>query len=582
MQVSPCKRDRSGHAAKQVRIEEATERCDDGKAPPPKAPVALGPIENVRALLADGRSDEVLTLFARLIANNGAMQRQLDALGGRRHKSSEVVSSDQLMLLVTELAKVQARQSQAEALSAADAELRATAQIDETLAARAKEKQEKAKKPRIQAKRRPFPEKLRRVPNVIELTPEQRKCPCCGRERTCIGYDITETLEVVPPELVVREDMQSKYKCIPCEGELCRAPVPDRVVARGRLGVMLVACIIVDKYRDGLALHRQLQRLHRLGVSLPITTLVDQVAHVAAAARLLHEAAMAEVLAAHVMQLDATGMPVLDKARRNGTRFGTLWCYVGDGVVSLYLYATTGKKLKQREGELGPEDFLALRKGLVVADASNLFDQSFKRDDLVECCCNGHARRYYVKALDAGDSRAALVIGAYRKLYEIEREGRALSNEERTVLRQRDSKPIFDGILKWCQAYAPHEPPSSTLGRAISYFINHHVALGRFLDDGAIPIDNNLVERQHVRVALTRKNFLFVGSDAGGERAAVMYTLLGSCALNDVDPVVYLADVLPQLVRGVTPEQARELLPHRWKAARAPADTPPGPPAAEP
>ena len=108
------------------------------------------------------------------------------------------------------------------------------------------------------------------------------------------------------------------------------------------------------------------------------------------------------------------------------------------------------------------------------------------------------------------------------------------------------------------------------------------VALGRFLDDGAIPIDNNLVERQHVPVALTRKNFLFVGSDAGGERAAVMYTLLGSCALNDVDPVVYLADVLPQLVRGVTPEQARELLPHRWKAARAPADIPPGPAAAEP
>jgi transposase len=107
------------------------------------------------------------------------------------------------------------------------------------------------------------------------------------------------------------------------------------------------------------------------------------------------------------------------------------------------------------------------------------------------------------------------------------------------------------------------------------------VALGRFLDDGAIPIDNNLVERQHVRVALTRKNFLFVGSDAGGERAAVMYTLLGSCALNDVDPVAYLADVLPRLVRGVTPEEARELLPHRWKAARAPADNPPGPAAAE-
>lgn len=554
-----------------VTIDDATERCDDGTVPAPKTRSALGPLEDVRALLSEGRLDEVMILVSRLVASNGALQRQLDALGGRRHKSSEVVSSDQLMLLVTELAKAQEQQTRAEALSTADAALRATAKIDETLAARAREKQEKAEKPQAQPKRRPFPEKLRRVTNRIDVAPEQRPCPCCGRERTCIGYDITETLEVVPPELVVRVDEQAKYACIPCEGELCRAPAPDRVVGKGRLGVMLVACIIVDKYRDGLALHRQLQRLHRLGVSLPITTMVDQVAHVAAAAKLLHQAAMNEVLASHVMQLDATGMPVLDKARRNGTRFGTLWCYVGDGTVSLYLYATTGKKLKQREGELGPEDFLALRKGLVVADASNLFDQSFKRDDLIECGCNGHARRRYVKALDAGDSRAALVIGAYRALYDIERVARPLSNEERTAMRRNESRPIFEAILKWCQAYAPHEPPSSSLGKAISYFINQHVALGRFLDDGAIPIDNNLVERQHVRVALTRKNFLFVGSDAGGERAAVMYTLLGSCALNDVDPVAYLADVLPRLVRGVSPEQARELLPHRWKAARAPA-----------
>ncbi len=564
----------------QVTIGETTAICDDGRTQPRKPKTAPTPIETVRELLAAGYIDEVLEMFARLLLDSSALRAQLAALKLKRHKSSEVIDSSQLELLLSELTRAQQehqqQQDQDHALALADAELRRDADLDATLAAREQEKREEERKPRKQPARRPFPEKLRRVPNPILVPPEQRACPCCGKPRKCIGHETTETLELVPAELIVRQDIREKLACEDCEGEICRAPLPERVVIGGRLGVTLVACMLVDKYRDGLALHRQLPRFRRLGVSLPLSTLVDQVRHVAGSAKVLQQAAIDEVLAAHVMQLDGTGMPVLDKAHRDGTRWGNLWCYVGDSVVSVYLYASTGKKLGQREGERGPENMLALRKGLVVADASNLFDASFRRDDLVECCCNMHARRYFVKALDGRDSRAALVIGAYRKLYDIERRGRELSVAELTELRQRESKPVFHAILKWCQAYAPYEPPSSPLGTAIRYFINHHEALGRFLDDGAIPIDNGLVERQHVRVALTRKNFLFVGSDAGGERAAVIYTLLASCDLNDVDPVEYLVDVIPKLSRGVTPEQARELLPHRWKAARV-AAAPPAP-----
>jgi len=324
-------------------------------------------------------------------------------------------------------------------------------------------------------------------------------------------------------------------------------------------------------------LHRQIQRFRRLGIDLPLSTLVDQIAHVGESAKIMQKAAMLEVLSAHVMHVDGTGLPVLDKAHRNGTRYGSLWGYIG-GDVSLYLYASTGKKQGQRKddngdiAEMGPEDVLNQRVGLVVADASNLFDKSFERDELIECGCNAHSRRKFVKAVDQGDPRAALVVGAYRRLYHFEREARELSIEEQTKLRREKSKPVFDAILKWCQVYKPHEPPSSPLGQAIRYFTNHSEALGRFVDDGTIPIDNNIIERQHVRVALTRKNFLFVGSDAGGERAAVIYTLLGCCALVDVDPEAYLTDVLPRLARGgVTLEQARALLPHRWKAKRSAA-----------
>jgi transposase len=552
-----------------VTIGETTASCDDGETPKSKPPST--PIETVRELLAAGYVDEVLELFMTLLAKSSALQRQLDELKAKRFKSSEATDSSQLVLWLSELTRAQREQQQAEALAAADAELRKGADIDAALAAREQEKQEKQRKPRERPARRPFPEKLRRVPNPLDVPPEQRACPCCGKPRKCIGHEITETLELQPAVLVVRQDIREKLACEDCEGELCRAPLPERVVTGGRLGVKLVACMVVDKYYDGLALHRQLPRFRRLGASLPLSTLVDQVRHVAEAAKPLQLAAIEAVLASHVMQLDATGMPVLDKAHRDGTRWGNLWGYVGDGLVALYLYASTGKKLKQRDSELGPEDFLARRKGLVVADASGLFDASFSRDDLIECGCNMHGRRYFVKALDGGDSRAALVIGAYRKLYEIERRGRELSIDALTELRQRESKPVFDQILKWCQAYALYEPPSSPLGTAIRYFINNHEALGRFLEDGAIPIDNGRVERQHVRVALARKNFLFVGSDKGGERAAVIYTLLASCDLNGVDPVEYLVDVIPQLSRGVTPERARELLPHRWKAARVAA-----------
>jgi transposase len=550
-------------------------RCDE-------APIVSTPLEQAQSLLETGDMKGVLALVARLAANNAALQRQLAELDRKRgYKTSEIVTSAQLRLLLTGLEKLGGETSPSQdELRNADRELIDAANLGplKEESDRKKKKTKKRKRPAL----RPFPDKLRRVEKSISVPDEERPCPKCGQVRACVGHDVSEVLERIPAELVVRVDKREKLACKNegCEGSVCRAPLPDKVVAGGRLGPQLVACIVVDKYRDGLPLNRQAQRYQRLGVDLSLSTLVDQVKHVTDAAGVLHQVAMEDVLGSHVMHLDGTGLPVLDKDHPNGKRLGTLWAYVGDGKVSFYLYTATGKKNGQRkddEGnliEMGPEDVLRKRVGLVVADASNLFDESFKRDDLIECGCNAHGRRGFLKALDRGDSRAALPIGAYRRLYEFEREARDMSVDERTDLRQRKSKPVFDAILKWCQQYAPYEPPSSPLGAAIQYFINHHEALGRFLGDGSIPIDNTLVERQHIRVALTRKAYLFVGSDPGGDRAAIIYTLLSCCALNDVDPERYLADVLPRLARGgVTKAMARELLPDRWKAARSGSPT---------
>jgi transposase len=235
--------------------------------------------------------------------------------------------------------------------------------------------------------------------------------------------------------------------------------------------------LVVDKYSDGLPLHRQKERFARMGLYLSVSTLADQVTWSTDLLRPVWRAAIAEVLSSKVMHLDATSLPVLDREAAGGKRLGSLWGYVGNEDVAAYLYASTGSAKGQREGELGPAEMLALRSGFTVADASNIFDTSFKRDDLVECGCNMHARRYSVKALDAGDTRAALPLAAYKKLYVIESEIRGLDAEQKLAARQERSRAVFDELVAWSKVYQPHEPPASLLGAAIRYLTNHELAL---------------------------------------------------------------------------------------------------------
>lgn len=538
-------------------------------------------LEVLQALLADGRSSEVVALFMKLVSRNSELELRLAKLlsGGRKN---EGVSSAQLKLFLESLEKIGEEAAGGPEAKGADQKLRDSSGIDQ------KAKEDKQTKPPKQPSlRKPAPPHLRRIDNLIPVPPGERGCPKCGKERECFGHDVTEVIELIPAEVVVRVDKKEKLVCRPCDSEMVRAPSGDTVVVGGKLGPGLVAELVVNKYDDGLPLHREKRRFARLGLDLAVSTLADQVTWATDLLRPLWRAATQEVLTATVMHLDGTGLPVLDRSAPGGKRLGALWGYVGDTDVAVYLFTSTGKKKGQREGELGPEDMLDLRTGPTVADASNLFDKSFKRDDIVECGCNMHARRYFVKALDGGDARAALPIAGFKKLYEIEAEIRDKDEDAKRAARQARSKEVFDDIVAWCRAYQPNEPPSSTLGTAIRYMVNHHVALGRFLDNGAIPIDNGIVERLHVRAALTRKNYLFAGSDAGGDRAAIAYTILACCRLAGVNPVEYLRDMLPRLARRVRLAEIHDLLPARWKAGReaavatkarvAPTDSEPAP-----
>jgi transposase len=562
-------------------VDASPTKSDGTETEPAPARELRGPVLDILGeLLADfDDRDAVLAVIKQVVAQNSQLtvrntelERQLARLLSAPRKN-ERISRDQLLLALgtigafgtAEADEADSGKSQPEELDDADAKLRAASGIDD-------KPPRTGRPPRQPHSRNPAPAHLRRVENLIRVPDAVRACPKCGGERTCIGHDVTEVIDVIPAEAIVRLDKREKLACAPCDGELVRAPLGNKIVDGGKLGLTLVAQLLVDKYIDGLPLHRQLARFKRLGLDLSVSTLCDQVKWCTDLLRPLWRAALAEIITARVMHLDATGLPVLDPSVAGGKRLGSLWGYVGvspDHATAMYLYTSTGKKVGQKDGELGPEDVLALRDGPTVADASNVFDGSFKRPGLIECGCNMHARRYFVKALDAGDQRAALPIAAYKKLYAIEAELEALDVDAKLAARIARGKPIFDEIVAWCRAREAHEPPSSKLGTAIRYMLNHRVALGRFLEYGFVPLDNGIVERLHVRAALTRKNFLFAGADSGGERAAIAFTIFGSCKLADVDPLEYLADVLPLLTRPIRILDLPNLLPAAWKARRA-------------
>lgn len=519
-----------------------------------------GPVlDVVKELLAGGHDKEVVAVVAKLVARNEELERLVSKLRESKNRG-EHISVDQLDLFLDKLREVAGG---------------TLAEADQKLAAAAKEngeRPERTKPPKQPARRRPPPPNARRLENVILVPADQRPCPKCGTERVCIGHETTEIVDLIPAEVIVRVDKQELLACKSCEAEVVQAPIGDKVIAGGAYGSRLVGHLVIGKYWDGQPLNRLGQELERLGLSMPSSSMADQIQWATDLLRPIWWALKDAVITAPVMHLDGTSLPVRDQDSPRGIVSGTLWGYVGigAGAHAVYLYTSTGKKVGQRAGEVGPEDFLRGRQGYTVADAASIFDLSFRRPELIEIGCNMHARRYFVKALDAGDTRAAVPIAAFQALYSVEDSVRDADDATRRDERQRRSKPVYDELVAWCEARRPMEPPSSLLGKAVGYLLNHRLALRRFLDDGIVPIDNGVVERLHRRPAVGRRNYLFAGSHAGAERAAIAYSVLASCHLAGVNQNDYLADVLPRLARGPI-SVARDIppmLPAAWQNAR--------------
>ncbi len=454
-------------------------------------------------------------------------------------------------------------------------ELEASASEDEGLGVEAAAGTSVAAFTRARPSRKPLPAHLPRERVVIAAP---ASCPCCGSNRLSkLGEDVTETLEVIPRRWKVIQTVRERFACRACEA-VTQPPAPFHVTPRGLFGPSMLAMIMFEKFGTHQPLNRQRDRYAREGVDLSLSTLADQVGACAAALRPLHLLIEAHVFAAERLHGDDTTVPVLAKTK---TDVGRLWTYVRDDrpfagpapPAALFRYS------RDRRTE-HPVQHLTGYGGILQADAYAGYNALFRSDrppaPLTRALCWAHARRRFFELADVAAQLkrrkglpvvspiAAEAVRRIDWIFDAERAVNGRSVTERLAMRQEIAGPLVAELEQWLRsqraALARHNPVAG----AIDYMLKDWPAFTRFLDNGRICLTNNAAERALRGIALGRKAWLFAGSDRGGERAAFMYTLIGTAKLNDVDPQAWLADVLARIAD--TPQhQLDELLPWNWR-----------------
>jgi transposase len=417
-----------------------------------------------------------------------------------------------------------------------------------------------AKKPA----RRPLPAEL---PREIEtIAPRQDACPDCGGTLRPLGEDVSEVLEYVPARFKVIRTVRPKLSCSCCS-HIVQEPAPNRPIDKGLAGPGLLAHVLIAKYADHLPLYRQSEIYTREGIELDRSTMADWVGGASRTLQPLVEALKGYVLSAEKLHGDDVPVPVLEPG--NGkTRTGRLWTYVrddrpaGSDAASAVWFAYS----PDRKGE-HPASHLRSFRGILQADGYAGFNKLYETGAIVEAACWAHVRRKFFELHQSHASPVAKeALERIAELYGIEKEIRGRSPVERRDARRARSRPLLEALHVWLKTTMSKLSRKSELAKAIHYALERWPALLVFVDDGRVEMDNNAAERALRTVAVGRKNYLFAGSDTGGERAAAIYSLLGSAKLNGIDPEAYMTAVLRRIADHPI-NRIGELLPWNLFAA---------------
>ena len=496
--------------------------------------------------------DEVRTLIATQVTTIARQQAELDGQQAR------------IAVLQAQLAKLRRLQfgRSSEKLDAAIAQLElALEDLEEETGTRIEAQPPACADSEIgkaKSARRPLPAHLPR--DVIEHA-TACVCPACGGMLRSLGEDVTEVLDYVPASFRVIRHVRPKFSCRSCE-TITQAPPPSLPIRRGRAGAGLLAHVLVAKFCDHLPLYRQSEIYAREGVGLERSTLADWVGQASALMRPLVDALERHILAADRLHADDTPVPVLAPGTGK-TSTGRLWAYLRDerSYAGMAPPAVRYRYTPDRRGE-HPRAHLAGFRGILQADGYAGFNGLYERGRVVEAACWAHVRRKFHDIHAAGSTSplAREALERIGQLYAIEERINGKPPDQKLRIRQAEALPLLDDLKLWLETTRTRLLGRSDITSAIRYALSRWAALVRYARDGTIAIDNNPVERAMRPVALGRKNWLFAGSDAGGERAAAIYSLIGTAKLNGLDPEAYLRHVIG-CIADHPANRVEELLP---------------------
>jgi transposase len=405
-----------------------------------------------------------------------------------------------------------------------------------------------------------------------ERPPEPQPPPLAAEATPTPGPTDTPPERASPAQQPAEQGHQS-----PAPTPLCRLLDPSEVViaarkpampiAKGLPGPGLLAHLIVSKYTDHMPLHRLERAYERQGLFLHRSTLCDWLAVCAELLRPLYDLMVKVVLQSRALHTDDTTVKMQELVTHLLST-ARLWVYLGDAAHPYNVFDFTLNRKRD-----GPQQFLADYQGYLHADAFSGYDGLYLPDPrtatarIVEVACNAHARRKFYEARGSDALRSHQALAYYRQLYELERAAKDFGDAARLQMRQDLAVPLLEQFRKWLEAQRPEVLPKSPMAEALGYALNHWAALVRYTEAGFLAIDNNVAEREMKRVAVGRKNWLFVGSPQGGQTAAVLFSFTSTCQRLGVEPWAYLQDVLTRLPATPAGELAA-LLPDHWRVAR--------------